>query len=513
MSTIGRPLIKIDWDTVIWLISHQHTQKDIADFFNCSVDTLNNACIREKGMSFSDFSSKKESLGRIKLRRLQFQIIEKGGPGAATLAIYLDKRFFGDPAAAQSPINSASSNESQKTEKKSFAEFCVDAGYPAPFPQQVEMVEFALREKDPRLLLGARGYGKTDYITVLGVAYFLYVYPELTFLIITKSRTRNTAIIKEIAEALKKNGVVLGTENASHIRLEGHIGKDHSVEVITIKSSFRGRHPKVIVMDDPVTEEDTSEAERDLVKRKYDEAYKLCSNIVIIGQPAHAFDLYSELRPTLKKLEMPWGTIPELDANLDAMRIAGVSKASIEMSYHLRVPKSGGAVFADIQYLDFFPPGESVAWIDPSDGGDTSALSIVRAYMSGVSVYGEAYKMAWYHCIDDMIPALVKYKVRRLAFEINSTGKQPIGQLQQKLAPYGIGVVGVFSTTNKESVILAAGSYSEYIHLSRESDAEYTKQVIKYEGKKTKANDDAPDSLARCLEWLKLVRGKKTGGL
>ena len=393
-------------------------------------------------------------------------------------------------------------------QKKSFEDFCVTAGYPKPYPKQCEMKDFGMADNDPRLLLGSRGYGKTDYVTVLGVAYDVYLNGVNTSnLIISKSKTRNTAIIEEIAQALLSNGVILSKQNSSCIRVDGLVGKDHSVEVLTIKSSFRGRHPKRIVMDDPVTEEDTSEAMRALVKKKYDEAYKLCKNIVIIGQPAHAYDLYSELRPQLKKLEVPHGTIKELDADLDAMRLAGVDKNSIEMSYHLRIPKAGSSIFSDIKFMDNFPPGDSVAFIDPSDGGDFTAISIIKGYMDGVAVIGNAWQRAWYHCLDEIVPILKARGVRKLCFETNMTGTQPIEQLQKLLAPLGIGVVGKHSDTNKQAVITSAGSYSHLIHLSKESDKNYTDQVVKYEY--NSKHDDAPDSLARGLEWIGLIRGKR----
>lgn len=46
---------------------------------------------------------------------------------------------------------------------KSYPEYCDGVGYPAPFQKQVEMYNFAFqyRTKTPRLILGARGYGKT----------------------------------------------------------------------------------------------------------------------------------------------------------------------------------------------------------------------------------------------------------------------------------------------------------------------------------------------------------------
>lgn len=397
---------------------------------------------------------------------------------------------------------------------KSFDQFCLDAGYFKPFSKQHEMMAFTIHESQARLLLGARGYGKTDYCTIMGIAYDLYLawkagkdMSEHTNLIITKSKSRNSAIVVEIANALSKNGVPMSKSNASVIRVEGLIGQDHSVEAITIKSSMRGRHPKRIVMDDPVTDEDTSEAMRNTVKKRYDEAYKLCKNIIIIGQPAHQHDLYAKLRGVIKTMLVPHGTIPDLDADLEAMKLAQVDQNSIEMSYHLRVPVQGTQAFADIKYLDKFPTGDSVAFIDPSDGGDYTALSIVKGYMEGVAVIGFEWKMAWFHCLEEMVPILKARGVRKLCFETNHSGTQPIDQLRSRLKELKIGVVGKHSDSNKHAVIMSAGTFAHQIFLSRESGKTYTDHVVEYEyGAKF---DDAPDSLARCLEWIGLIRGKK----
>lgn len=505
MGKRGPEPIQFNWEEVDKLISYQCTQEEIAAFFDVSVNTLERACLRDRGEKLGDLWDKKKFLGRVKVRKNLFRLASGNAPGAVAAAIYLDKRVLAKEIAESQMLSPQASFE--RSSKKSFTDFCHDAGYPIPYPRQIEMFEFGIADDDPRLLLGARGYGKTDYVTVLGVAYDVYLNGiETSNLIISKSKVRNTAMIGEIAEALKKNGVALDKENSTSIRVAGRLGKDDSVEVLTIKSSFRGRHPKRIIMDDPVTEEDTSEATRLLVKKKYDEAYKLCKNIVILGQPAHAFDLYAELRPTLKKLEIPHGQIPELDADLDAMKLAGVDEHSIEMSYHLRIPKSGTSTFSNLRFIDKFPTGDSVAFIDPADGGDFTAVSIVRGYMDGVAVQGHVFKRAWFHALDEMVPMLVARGVKKLAFETNCTGSQPIDQLRQLLAPRGIGVVGIHSVSNKHAAITAAGSYAHMIHLSKESDRIYQDQVVKYEY--NSKHDDAPDSLARCLEWIGLIRGK-----
>ncbi len=394
--------------------------------------------------------------------------------------------------------------------KRSLTDFCIAAAYPAPYPKQIEMVDFGISQTVPRLLLGARGYGKTDYVVIMGLAYEIYLDPSATTLIITKSKERNASMLAEIAAALKSNGVLLEKENASCLRVHGLKGKDHSISAVTIKTvTLRGRHPKRVIMDDPVTEDDTSDATRTLVEKKYNEVLKLTQNVLIIGQPAHKYDLYAKLRDLVKKLEVPHGTIPELDHDLVAMELAGVDKSSIEASYHLRIMPEGSTPFDNIKYLDAFPTSTSaVAWIDPSHKGkDHTAISIISAYMQGIAVVGFTYKKAWNHCLDDMLPQLLKYNVKRVGFETNGLGDQPVIMLGQLLQGKGIGVVGRDSSLNKHAKIMSAGSYAHLIHLSRQSSKSYTDQVVKYEyGAEP---DDAPDSLASGLVWIGYIRDKR----
>lgn len=506
---------QIDWNEVEKLMSYQCTQEEVAHFFGISLNTLERYCEKDHGIKLGEFWNKKRALGRVKLRKLQFGIIERGGHGAASMAIWLDKKMFPDERPDQpAPPEKTQPVDNSKPIKKTFGQFCLDSGYPEPFEKQIEMMNFGMHETATRLLLGSRGYGKTDYVTVLGVAYDIYCDwfdshmenrpPTATNLIISKSKTRNSSMINEIATALVKNGVTLEKENASCIRVAGLIGKDDTVEALPLKASFRGRHPKLIVMDDPVTEEDTSEAQRKLVKKKYDEAYKLCKNICIIGQPAHAFDLYAELRDILKKLEVPHGSIPQLDADLEAMRLAGIDAKSIEMSYHLRVPVDGSTPFSKIKYIDQFPVGDSVAFIDPSEGGDYTAISVVKSHFNGVVVEGYAWQRAWYHCIDELTEIVKRLGVKKVAFETNKFGNQPVFQLREAWKSMQIGVVGKHSDSNKHAIIMNAGSYSHLIHLSKKSQKIYTSLVVQYEyGAKF---DDPPDSLARCLEWIGLIK-------
>lgn len=393
--------------------------------------------------------------------------------------------------------------------RRDFAAFCVESGYPPPYPTQIEMRDFVFTPGDPRLLLGSRGYGKTDYAVAMGSAEEIVANPlETSILLVTKSGERNASILREVATACIKHGIQFEMQNAHNLRVAGKIGKDNTMSALTIgSSSLRGRHPGLVIMDDPVTPEDTREAVRKQVQAVYEELTKICANIVIIGQPVHKYDLYETLRPIVTKKEFPHGSIPELDHDLEAQRLAGVSEESIQASYFLKVISASASPFDRIRSIDAYPAGDSVAFIDPSfTGGDFTALSIGKGYFDGVAIHGRCWKMGWDSCLDEIGEELEKYNVRKLCFEVNSLGTQPLGILRQNFPK--IGVVGRNSNTNKHSRIKAAGIFAQLIHLSKSSDRQYTDQVKKYEyGAEF---DDAPDSLASLLAWIGLIKGKET---
>jgi hypothetical protein len=390
-----------------------------------------------------------------------------------------------------------------------FVEFCTRAGYPEPFAKQIEMMIFGTRTPGIKLLLGSRGYGKTDYVVILGFAWSIFLDPTMTILLITKSDTKNKGIVGEIERVLRANGVGFDVASTSELRVRGLTGKEPSLSAITNGSkSVRGRHPRKVVMDDPVTEEDTSETTRNQVQKLYFELCKVCNDILIIGQPVHKFDLYEYLRPKLKQvMEVPHGVIPELDHDLEAQRIAGVSEESISASYHLKVLSENGSPFEKINSIDRFPPGSCVAFIDPSfEGGDTTAISVIKGHFDGVVVYGCAWKRAWFDLIDEFQEIITSKGVERLCFETNSLGEQPIILLRSLIE--GCGIVGKKSLGSKHGRIMAAAPYAPMIFLAEDSNTSYKDQVRKYEyGAKV---DDGPDSLATGLEWIGLIRGPGT---
>lgn len=101
---IGRPRIVIDWSDFNNLCGLHCTLTEIAGFFNCSEDTIERAVKREKKCTFADYYKQKTSLGKISLRRLQWQQAESGN---TTMLIWLGKQELGQSDKSKAEITGA----------------------------------------------------------------------------------------------------------------------------------------------------------------------------------------------------------------------------------------------------------------------------------------------------------------------------------------------------------------------------------------------------------------------
>jgi hypothetical protein len=91
VARTGRPKIEIDEEQFEKLCGLQCTEEEIADFFNCSIDTVLRWCKETYGATFADAYKKHSSAGKISLRRNQFALSKK----SATMAIWLGKQMLG----------------------------------------------------------------------------------------------------------------------------------------------------------------------------------------------------------------------------------------------------------------------------------------------------------------------------------------------------------------------------------------------------------------------------------
>lgn len=102
MAKRGRPRIEIDKEAFEKLCVLHCTLIEIAGFFNCSEDTIENWCKREYGEIFSDVYKKKSAGGKISLRRWQFKSAEAGN---TSMLIFLGKQYLGQKEQVEAEVN------------------------------------------------------------------------------------------------------------------------------------------------------------------------------------------------------------------------------------------------------------------------------------------------------------------------------------------------------------------------------------------------------------------------
>ena len=87
----GRPRKEIDNTEFRKLCELQCTLAEIAGFFDCSEDTVQNWCNREFGECFSVVYKRYSEGGKVSLRRHMMKLSEK----SAVMAIFLAKNWLG----------------------------------------------------------------------------------------------------------------------------------------------------------------------------------------------------------------------------------------------------------------------------------------------------------------------------------------------------------------------------------------------------------------------------------
>ena len=98
---MGRPRKEIKQDEFEKLCNMQCTLSEIAGFFDCSQDTIENWCKSTYECTFSDIYKIKSATGKISLRRTQFKLAEK----SAVMAIFLGKQYLGQKDVVEQTVN------------------------------------------------------------------------------------------------------------------------------------------------------------------------------------------------------------------------------------------------------------------------------------------------------------------------------------------------------------------------------------------------------------------------
>lgn len=92
MAKAGRKIIEIDFDQLEKLCALQCTLKEVANFFECSEDTIMRRVREETGLDFATFFSQKSEKGRVSLRRKMWEMALKGD---RVMLIWISKQHLG----------------------------------------------------------------------------------------------------------------------------------------------------------------------------------------------------------------------------------------------------------------------------------------------------------------------------------------------------------------------------------------------------------------------------------
>lgn len=107
MAKVGRPRIEIDKAEFERLCGMCCTLVEIAYWFKCSEDTIENWCKREYKQNFSECYKNYSSKGRISLRRTQFELSKKN----TAMAIWLGKQYLGQRDVVHQEVHATSTIE------------------------------------------------------------------------------------------------------------------------------------------------------------------------------------------------------------------------------------------------------------------------------------------------------------------------------------------------------------------------------------------------------------------
>ena len=91
MAVTGRPKKEINQELFEKLCGIMCTEEEIADMFDCSVDTVNRFCKEAYECTFAEAYKKFSAAGKASLRRYQFKLAQK----SASMAIFLGKNYLG----------------------------------------------------------------------------------------------------------------------------------------------------------------------------------------------------------------------------------------------------------------------------------------------------------------------------------------------------------------------------------------------------------------------------------
>lgn len=111
---MGRPILEIDWETFQKLLEYQASLEEVAAWFKMSPDTVETRVKEKFNRTFSEVSKEFRGVGKLSLRRKQFQEAMKGN---TKLLIWLGKQYLEQRDKREDTVNITNYSDDELLEK------------------------------------------------------------------------------------------------------------------------------------------------------------------------------------------------------------------------------------------------------------------------------------------------------------------------------------------------------------------------------------------------------------
>lgn len=356
------------------------------------------------------------------------------------------------------------------------------------------------KEEKISVLLASRWKGKTDIVTVLFSAWFLYKNRYAKIGIVTKHLVRSNALCKKITRLLSLVGVNLVKDEFGNFWAEdSNLGSTPSLARTYVGQAIRGNRFDVIIFDDAIEDRDEYyPLQLRRAEKHFAESVSLAERIIVVGQLVTKHDLHYKLRQSedVFLMESWQGDIPEIERPLDQFK--NLSKKDIARNYLGYIDDEEDAIFMPVQ-IDQRPMNREALFgvLDPSkEGHDYTALAIGWITDGVLTIWGKIWKASWGDCESEIVKIAKNLKI--LWVETNIVGSS----LTNILIKQGVLAESFSSTRNKQEKIMGlrgliqSGRLMFYRGLGEEEKAQL------YNWTPAAEHDDLPDAVAMLANFM-----------
>ena len=370
--------------------------------------------------------------------------------------------------------------------------------------------------KDDETLQAHRGSFKTTSVAV-GLAMICILYPNDKTMFMRKTDGDVKEIILQVQKILRHSvtkylcnviwGVDLKLTIASSYEISTNLTNDPrgtaQLVGLGINGSLTGKHYDRIFTDDIVNVKDrVSKAEREHTKLIYQELHNIVNRggrKFNTGTPWHKEDCF-QLMPNPEKWDC-YSTGLISDEQLEDIK-SGMLPSLFAANYELRHIAAEDVIFINpnIEAKKELAQQAHYTHIDAAytDGGDYTALTVIRKYEGKYYVYGKMWQKAVDTLEDKLTRIHSEFMSNRIICEDNGDKGLLAKELRRK---YKVRVETYHEDENKFQKIVTYLKWAwKNVYFVEGTDPEYIQQILDYN--EYADHDDAPDSLASAIRKM-----------